>query len=337
MIIMIIHSFLLFQFYQLSWLDSLVDGVGFNLVYAVMGLGIWYAVAYNKIEDKNLFQLAANHLVVGIIFTALWYFVSLFFVRIFQSDNLDYIQFLANTLPWRLLIGFFYYLIIIMVFYSIISQSILQEKRAEESKLKSLIQEAELNNLKSQINPHFIFNSLNSISSLTLTNPEKAREMIIKLSEFLRYSLKQDRNQSLVSLQEELDHIKKYLEIEKIRFGEKLNFIEPTVDHTCNAWKLPAFILQPLIENAIKHGVYESTNPVNISIDISCQLDLLIHISNSFEPGVINKKGTGTGLKNIKSRLKLLYGNPDLLEITKNPNTFAVKLRIPAWNFQRSL
>lgn len=153
--------------------------------------------------------------------------------------------------------------------------------------------------------------------------------MIIKLSEFLRYSLNQDSNQSMVSLKEELDHVKKYLEIEKVRFGEKLNFMEPNVDDTCIAWKVPVFILQPLIENAIKHGVYESTKPVDISIQITCPLDLIIRISNSFEPGGINKKGTGTGIKNIKSRLKLLYGNPDLLEVTKNQHTFVANLRIP--------
>ena len=143
--------------------------------------------------------------------------------------------------------------------------------------------------LKAQINPHFIFNSLNSISSLTLSSPEDAREMIVKMSEFLRYSLGQDSEQ--ISLRVELDQIKRYLDIEKVRFGDQLVF-ESVMDQECLEWPVPRLILQPLFENAIKHGLYESIETVTISLAGSKKgNNILLTISNNFDPGLLFQMG----------------------------------------------
>jgi len=181
--------------------------------------------------------------------------------------------------------------------------------------------------LKSQINPHFIFNSLNSISSLTLSTPEKAREMIVKMSDFLRYSLVQENEQ--ITLKDELDQINTYLDIEKIRFGDQLIF-ESAVDAECLNGQVPRMILQPLFENAIKYGVYESMEPVTIKLfceNMNCELS--ITITNNFDPETIIKKGEGIGLANIRQRLQLNYGNRDLLMTRLENDQFTVNLRIP--------
>jgi two-component system, LytTR family, sensor kinase len=128
--------------------------------------------------------------------------------------------------------------------------------------LKSLVKEAELHALKSQINPHFLFNSLNSISSLTMTDPLKAQEMVINLSSLMRYSLKHDQVDK-VPFSEELKNNQLYLQIEKVRFGNKFNAVFDIDDKCLNA-NIPNMILQPLYENAIKYGVYEATEPVDI-------------------------------------------------------------------------
>ena len=153
-------------------------------------------------------------------------------------------------------------------------------RSVQESKLKEKIKEAELQTLKSQINPHFLFNGLNSISSLTLSDPERAHDMIIKLSGFLRYSLAHDPNK-LIPLKSEIENMESYVAVEKTRFGDKLIF-EKEVCKGCDNKNVPFLILQPLIENAIKHGVYESTKPVVIKLFCKETTDdkLLIAVSN---------------------------------------------------------
>ena len=133
--------------------------------------------------------------------------------------------------------------------------------------------------LRSQINPHFLFNSLNSVSSLTITDPDKARMMVIKLSELMRYALSR-KDEQPVTLQSELDNLRLYLDIEKVRFGDRLE-IEEKIDPGCLRAMLPVMILQPLYENAIKHGVYESTKKVMIRTSVQ-------FVSSFVEIAIIN-------------------------------------------------
>jgi len=163
---------------------------------------------------------------------------------------------------------------------------------------------------------------------LTLTNDEKAQDMVIKLSEFLRYSLhkNQDRN---TSLQEELQSLKLYLDIEKIRFGERL-CLQEDIQKDCLQKELPHMLLQPIFENAIKHGVYESTEPVSIQVEGRCAPDLLtLKISNTYDTEAVAKKGEGVGLNNVRNRLRLVYGGGELLKIQRTDTTFTVILLIP--------
>jgi LytS/YehU family sensor histidine kinase len=204
----------------------------------------------------------------------------------------------------------------------------LQEKLKEEASLNELLKESELNMLRSQINPHFLFNSLNSISSLTISNPEKAREMLIKLSDFLRYSVSTSTT-GFTSLEKEMTNIQRYLEIEKVRFGNKLEF-GFKLDGGCKLHKIPAMLLQPLFENAIKHGVYESTEQVRIEMDCRFEDDcLMIDLVNDFEPGPRSRKGAGVGLKNIRERLRLMYKSDTLMKTSVSGNKFHVSLCLP--------
>ena len=215
-----------------------------------------------------------------------------------------------------------------MIYYLIIFLSSYEEKRVKETELKSLVKEAELNLLKYKINPHFLFNSLNSISSLTLSAPEKAHEMILKLSDYLRYSLQSGKD-IMQSLADELDNVHLYLDIEKIRFRERIDFIEET-DEECMGYKVPGMILQPLFENAIKHGVHESTETVRIKF--ICKIEspfILIKIRNNYVSANGYLMGTGTGLESVKNRLIIIYNRHDLMEINKKDDIFEVKLKIP--------
>jgi LytS/YehU family sensor histidine kinase len=248
-------------------------------------------------------------------------------VSLFNHDYL-YLEFLRKSVPWRAGIGLLYYEVLILVYYLIIYYRNNKENLLKEAELKTLVKESELSSLKSQINPHFLFNSLNSISSLTMIAPGKAQEMIIKLSEFLRYSLS-NKEEKLTTLEEEIGNINRYLDIEKIRFGKRL-LVTQEVDHACRKFKLPGLILQPLLENAVKYGVYENTEESTVEIICTCNSSALsIVIRNAWDPDFQSNKGEGIGLKNIRSRLRILYNRDDLFFIRKDHKTFEVNIIFP--------
>lgn len=306
-----------------SFVISVSESISVFVVYPILGISIWYLVKYNTISENNLTKNILFHIFAGTIITALWLYIS--FVI---AGSLDVMSYLYSELPSKILTGYLLYAGYVVFFYAIGYYNSLKDKIEREAEMKSLIREAELSALKSQINPHFLFNSLNSISSLTISDPEKAQEMVINLSSVMRYSLQHSQEET-VSLKEELDIIKMYLGIEKIRFGKKLNPVF-NIEDSCLKAKIPNMILQPLMENAIKYGVYDATEP--ISIFVSCHSDdkfFHIIIENEYDASSINNKGEGIGLKNIRQRLELIYSNPNLLMISDNKKTFKVELLIP--------
>lgn len=329
-IIAVLHSYFIYQYFpNNSWSLSLLDGLVFNFVFAWLGIGVWYAVAYNNFENRNFFSIILINLVIGVLLVFVWYWLSFTIMKILLPEDAAYLPLIKASISWRMLVGFFYFVILVLIFYAIINYHSLQMRKANEAELQSLVDQAELSNLKAQMNPHFIFNSLNSISALTINQPRQAREMIIKLSEFLRYSLRQQNKEQLVTLMEELTNIEKYLAIEKIRFGERLQ-VAKSIEVNPEDYRIPIFILQPLFENAIKHGVYESIAPILIEFGIKQDNNwVVIKISNNFDPEATTRKGAGIGLQNIRNRLKLIYGNPELISIKKEEANFKVELVIP--------
>jgi LytS/YehU family sensor histidine kinase len=246
---------------------------------------------------------------------------------IFPQDN-SYQAFWNAILPYRIGTGVFIFGLVILTYYLFISLNNLAEKSAREARLESLVKETELKMLRSQINPHFLFNSLNSISSLTITDPEKARDMVVKLSEFMRYALSR-KDEQPVSLRNELENLRLYLDIEKVRFGDKLT-TEEIIENACLEFKIPVMLLQPLYENAVKHGVYESTESVKITTRVKI-IDgyVEIIISNDYDPAPTLKRGTGTGLLNVSRRLELFYGNKASIKTLKENGIYTVTLYIP--------
>ena len=326
MALALIDFFTIYTKFNFGLIEGLTGSFLSNGLYAILGIAIWYAVLYSYPEKIGALNLIINHITAATVLVILWNVVSIFLVKILVGDQ--FYNFIVNHIEWHVVIGFLYYFILVLIYYIIIYNSNLKEKRKNEDRLMAIINETELNLLKSQINPHFLFNSLNSISSLTITNPTKAQEMIIKLSDFLRYSISRGSNQKS-NLKLELENVQRYLDIEKTRFGDKLNY-QPDISPESMDKLLPVMILQPLYENAVKHGVYESTEPITLKMRTYCENKLLIILlSNNFDVETPSKKGSGIGLKNIKERLKLTYHIDGLLLTNKNNNTFEVKLMIP--------
>ncbi len=332
-VIISIHTLILNFFYGINGMISLSDSIIFNLSFMIIGYALWFVIRFNLKEKPSVFDVIFNHLLVAIVVIALWLAISYFSLNSLYGNNQDYMDFLNSSLAWRAVMGLFYYLLFVMFYYLILYYDDLQEKMAMENKLQNLVTQAELDALKSQINPHFLFNSLNSISSLTITSPEKAQEMVIKLSDFLRYSLSHDKNEK-TSLKTEFENLKRYLDIEKVRFGKRLNFIYD-IPESCSQVQIPNMILQPLIENAIKHGVYKSFDEVRVEIRCFEENDyIVIEISNDYDPDTRKPKGEGVGLKNIRKRLQLIYLRADLLETKADKMIFTAHLKIPKLNDQ---
>ena len=314
-------------YHLLSVSDSLLDGLIFGSVFGVLGIAVWYVVRYNDPEKSAQGQMIASHAAASLVFTTIWILTSGILAKSIISDPL-YHNYLYGELTTRILAGLLFYALLVGVYYIYVYSQHNQEKAQKEAELQKQIREAQLNALKSQINPHFLFNSLNSIASLTLTNPEKAHGMVIALSDFMRFSLRKQQN-DMVTLDVELKNIALYLQIEKIRFENKLlyNF---EIEEECKKHLIPSLILQPIFENAIKYGVYETSKPVVILCKAQkLQGFLEITIINDFDPESVPLKGEGIGLTNINERLTLIYGSSRLLTAELGDNNFKVTMVIP--------
>lgn len=321
------HIAILYLNFQLSWQLSISDALLFELPCALLAYSFGFAFRYLKIGSGAVNSIISYLALIAIGVIIVIYASNLSLNALFETDD-KYIEFLANSGIWRISASIFYFSITILSYYLIEYSNNLEEKARNELQLENMLKQTELDALKSQINPHFIFNSLNSISSLTLTAPEKAQDMVIKLSNFLRYCLSNNSNQTN-TLSTELSNINLYMEIEKVRFGDRL-VVNYQIESASEQAQVPNLILQPLFENAIKYGVYDSLE--NVTIDVTSQLKndtLLLTVSNSFEPDGSGKSGEKIGLKNIQDRLQLIYGDQSLLTVSTKSNIFKVTLIIP--------
>ncbi len=201
------------------------------------------------------------------------------------------------------------------------------ERYNKSLKLEATVKEIELNNLKAQLNPHFIFNAMNSIRALVDENPGKSKQAITQLSNILRNSLASEKK-GLTKFEDELKIVKDYLSLESIRFEERLK-TEYEIAPGSNDFWVPPFMIQTLVENGIKHGISHLTEGGTIAVKTAIIDDeLKIQISNSGH--FVNGRKRGLGLTNTAQRLKLLYGDAAYLRISNEKNNFVLtEVKIP--------
>ncbi|MBC8644423.1 histidine kinase [Flavobacterium lindanitolerans] len=224
-------------------------------------------------------------------------------------------KFLAEFLVWL-------FIVLAIKIYEYIN-----EVKFNRLKLESSLKESQLNSLKGQINPHFMFNSLNNIRGLILENPLKSREMITRLSEMLRYSLtKNDIN--TIALEEEIEMVENFIEISRIQLENRLKYT-PKIDTGLLKMEIPPMIIQMLIENAVKHGIAKLKEGGEIILDIhNNDKALKIVVSNT---GVlsIGEDSTQLGIKNIEKRLHLIYGENANFKLQEIDNQVVAEITIP--------
>ncbi len=239
-------------------------------------------------------------LIISITVGFFWFLAHRGIMWMILKDGDPYLNFIRSTTLIRFGAGFL--LLSSMSMFSLMwyGQQEYKELANRKTETEQLSKEAELFKLRRQFQPHFLFNSLNSISALIGSDPEKARHMIYQLSDFLRGTLKKDEQQ-WIALEEEIQYLQLYLEIEKVRFGHRLQ-TEIVVPGEALQFKLPALILQPVVENAIKFGLYDTTGEVLIKLQAEVENgNLTISIQNPFDPETAHpSKGTGFGLGPLK-------------------------------------
>ncbi|NIG53481.1 sensor histidine kinase [Chitinophaga sp. Cy-1792] len=267
--------------------------------------------------------------VVSMAMTFLWVAASQWILFKTFSGDAYYLIWLNKAIPVYCIVG---WMIITGIGFRSIMMYDLEEQR-EQSKRKEdtekIVREAELFKLRQQLQPHFLFNSLNSINALIMLRPHQAREMVLKLSDFLRGSLKREDDQ-WISLIDELQYLGLYLDIEKVRFGHRLT-TNVIYDESAEKMYMPPMLLQPVVENAIKFGLYDTTGEIAINIKAwGVDSMLYLEVQNPFDTAMQPvHKGTGFGLASIRRRLYLLFARHDLLETSTVDNIYTTLIKVP--------
>ena len=276
---------------------------------------LWFALAMSFLMAL-LCQWAAHSMLLGL-----------------TEGQAAYVLFLQKSVPIRWGVDFLMIAgaAISAVFYYQLMDFI--EIARRETTTEVMAKEAELQKLQQQLQPHFLFNSLNSVNAMISIQPNEAKRMVHNLSDFLRLTLRR-ADEHWITLADEWHYLQLYLAIEKVRFGHRLE-VRTAFEEGALTWTIPTLLLQPLVENAIKFGLYGTTEGVLIEIDGKIIDGLLfLRVSNPFDSDMQPPEGSGFGLKGLRRRLYLLFARNDLLETYVAENKFTVILKIPVYHDQ---
>ncbi len=298
------------------------------VIYSFLCLFTWYPCRFTPLQKSGFVRVVVTNVLGAIVMSYLWMLIALLVAAgislfpAFHGLNQKLTQYAplfdAGMLLYLLSAGLFYVLLALEGWRA-------AEKRAMEALV--LARDAELRALKAQVNPHFLFNSLHSISALTSLDAAKAREMCVTLADFLRRTLGLGEK-AAIPLEEELALVHRFLAVEKIRFGARLN-LEEDIAPDALPCLVPPLLLQPLIENAVWHGI--ANLPEGGWVRLHCAKDaatLSIQLENSFDPETQTRR-SGVGLANVRRRIETLYGRQATLTAEPDGDCFRVALSLP--------
>jgi two-component system, LytTR family, sensor histidine kinase AlgZ len=316
---------------DLKWREALALSAPLCLVYAFVCLSAWYPARATPLEQSGFGKLALTHLTSAVLVSAFWIalarVLALSLSRSANFAGLDHRLVKHSSLIGAA--GVLLYLLSVTFHYVLLAEQASREANERALEARVLARDAELKALRAQVNPHFLFNCLHSISALTSVDTAKAREMCILLADFLRTTLRLGGLEA-VTLEQELALTHGYLAIEKVRFGARLQ-MEEEIQKAVSEVLIPPLLLQPLVENAIRHGI--ANLPEGGVIRLRAQGEeavVSIQVENSFDPDSPASLKTGMGLENIRQRLNRRYGEEASVAVEIADNCFCVRLRLPA-------
>ena len=298
------------------------------MFYAFVCLSPWYLCRVLPLGASQMPKLLVNHTAAAVVAGLLWIVLAKLLALGLSRNFAHLDERFSPQLPLLFGIGVLLYLLAVALHYVLLSLESSKEAETREQEARTMAKEAELKALKMQINPHFLFNSLNSISALATVDGVRAREMCIKLSDFLRSTLNLGDKES-ISLREELALAKAYLDVEQVRFGARLR-VELNAEAACNDCVVPPLFLQPLVENAVKHGIAGMVDGGAIRLEARCQDGRLrVTIQNEFDPEAPAARRHGLGLQNVRNRLRALYDDQARINTQADDQHFAVEVELP--------
>ncbi|HUN61965.1 MAG TPA: histidine kinase [Candidatus Sulfotelmatobacter sp.] len=322
---------LLVTSWKMNWLAAVLLAVPMAVLAQAVAWAAQFTCRSHPLEKSDVWRTVLTHITAALVLSYLW--VSAGWLVAGWVDGM-----LGTRANYKLYaelqnrlygVGFSYYLLGVAFHYMLFAQKASQEaqERALESSVRA--REAELSALKAQINPHFLYNSLNSISALTSIDPARAREMCVSLADFLRLTLGMGEK-TVIPLREEVSLLDKYCAIEKVRFGNRLN-IQEEVQEDAKDCLLPPLLLQPLFENAVVHGIAQMAEGGWIRLRAARNGGRLsVSVENSWDPEAGSSRKNGVGLRNVQRRLEARYGTEAQLEAKAEEDVFRVNLSFPA-------
>jgi sensor histidine kinase YesM len=314
-------GFVLSVYGRFRFHDGLLLTLPVTVLLAVACLTPWYTCRALPLNRIAPWRILLSHLAVAGLTSSIVVAVIQMMVGLGQRFSPALEDRLRTVTPVLAGTVFLCYLLSIALHYVLLAVE--SGKQAE-----ILSREAELKALKAQVNPHFLFNSLNSISALTTVDAKRAREMCIRLSDFLRISLRLGERLS-IPFGEELSLTSSYLDVEQIRFGARLR-VHNDFDPASADCEVPPLLVQPLVENAVKHGIAALADGGEIMMSARVANDhLRFSIENQFDPDAPAMRKSGFGLLNVRNRLAARYGSAARLEIQVENNVYKVVMTLP--------
>jgi hypothetical protein len=319
-----------FTRFGLAWTEALALLVPLFLVYAFVCLSAWYVSRATPLTTSSVLRVLVSSVLSAAFASGLWlglthaWIAALSATAMFAPAADRY----AQQLPFLFTLGVLLFLLALAVHYVLIAFETVRQAERRQLELEILTRDAELRALRAQIDPHFLYNSLNSISALTASDAQGARRMCLLLGEFLRNTLDVSARQR-ITLADELALAERFLSIEQVRFGSRLR-VERRVDEDASACLVPPLLLQPLVENAVTHGIARLLEGGLIRLDISRQNGRLeIVIKNPCDADAAAPRPGGMGLDNVRRRLDAMFGREATMDTRAEAGQFRVELHLP--------
>jgi two-component system, LytTR family, sensor histidine kinase AlgZ len=300
---------------------AVISALGPSLLFGLIGIASRYACRSMPLRSTSMSRIVMTHAGAAIVASGVWSLAWNSWTPIVGGPAAD------PTLIFG--IGTVLYSVMVTIHYLLLEVE--ASRRAEETALRYevLAREAELKAFKAQVDPHFLFNSLNAVASLCGSRPADAREMAQLMADFFRQTLRlgaRDR----ITLEQEIELVSRYLAIEKVRFHDRLN-TQVQVDDAARVWPVPPLLLQPLIENAVRHGVASMVDGGTIAIRATADDEMLrITIENPTDPDRPESTGERIGVQNARGRLAAISGGRATLQTREADGRYLVQIEVPA-------
>ena len=314
-----------------DWLTAILFFVPLSLVFALITQSAWYVCRIFPLVRSRAWTVGAAQILAAVFASGIWVAAAGGWARTLDVVGVGAAgaALYTSQRPLLFVVGALLFWLVSVFFYLLIAFDASKDAERENVELSLLAREAELRALRAQIDPHFIFNSLHSISSLTATDAAAARRMCLLLADFLRETLRLGGNDQ-IPLSQELALADRFLAIEQVRLGDRLRITRDT-DAGAAGCLVPPLLLQPLVENAVNHGIAQLVDGGTIRMVATLTgSTLTITLENPCDPDRARTRGVGLGLELLRKRLTNQYGATDAVYAQEREGAFRVEVRIPA-------